>query len=79
MLATQRGMLFVGLDISETLRARDAIILTIGLTGLGCLVVFAGLGMTQTDVLARSSKAGAERSCPVTSAPCQGLCLPLQF
>ncbi len=37
------GMAFVGLDISDTLRGRDAIIGHIGLAGLGGLIVFAGL------------------------------------
>jgi len=47
------GMLFVGLDISEALGARDQIILTIGLTGLGCLIVFAGLAMWLSRMLTR--------------------------
>jgi methyl-accepting chemotaxis protein len=39
------GMAFVGIDMSEMLGTRDAIIRYIGLGGLICMVVFAGLSL----------------------------------
>jgi len=47
------GMAFVGLDISDTLRARDAIITRIGLAGLGALAVFAALAWWLSRKLTR--------------------------
>ncbi|MYL83373.1 HAMP domain-containing protein [Desulfovibrio aerotolerans] len=47
------GMVFIGLDITEALAARDAIILQIGLAGLGSMVVFAVLSWLFARVLTR--------------------------
>jgi len=47
------GMIFIGLDISETLQARDAILRNIGLAGLGSMVIFAVLAWWMARMLTR--------------------------
>jgi methyl-accepting chemotaxis protein len=45
------GMLFVGVDITKAMAARDGIIKQIGLAGLGSLVLFAGLAWWMARLL----------------------------